>query len=215
MKVDLHCHGAEHSGCATSRTVEMVRAIREAVGPEVDIMLDAWNSWDVRYTLDMANRLAEYRPRWLEEVVKPDDIPGYARIRAASPVPISGGEHEYTRWGARDYFTAGAVDLYQADTFWAGGISEMTKIFAMASGFDIPTIPHGHSVPVNAHLTAAQSPGAVPYIEYLVQWNEIIQFFLKHPVRPVNGQVTVSDLPGIGLEVDESKVEEQRVLKWE
>jgi L-alanine-DL-glutamate epimerase-like enolase superfamily enzyme len=163
----------------------------------------------------MANRLEEYRPRWLEEVVKPDDIPGYARIRQASPVPISGGEHEYTRWGARDYFTAGAVDLYQADTFWAGGISEMMKIFALASAFEIPTIPHGHSVPVNAHLTAAQSPGTVPYIEYLLQWNEIMQFFLKYPVRPVKGRVTVSDLPGLGLEIDEAKVEDRRLLTWE
>ena len=197
------------------KNVELVRAVREAVGPDVEIMFDAWNSWDVRYTLDIANRVAEYRPRWLEEVVKPDDIPGYARIRAASPVPISGGEHEYTRWGARDYFTAGAVDVYQADTFWAGGISEMLKILAMGSAFDVPTIPHGHSVPANAHLTAAQSPATTPVIEYLVQWNEIIQFFLKHPVRPVNGYVTVSDTPGLGLEIDDSKVEEKRLLKWD
>ena len=197
------------------KNVELVRSIREAVGPEVEIMLDAWNSWDVRYALDMANRIAEYRPRWIEEVVKPDDIPGYARVRAQSPVPIAGGEHEYTRWGARDYFTAGAVDLYQADTFWAGGISEMMKIFALASAFEVQAIPHGHSVPVNAHLTAAQSPGLTPYIEYLVQWNGVMQFFLKNPVRPVNGKVTVSDQPGIGLEIDDSKVVERRSVKWE
>jgi L-alanine-DL-glutamate epimerase-like enolase superfamily enzyme len=177
-------------------------------------MLDAWNSWDVRYAMDMARRLAEYRPRWIEEVVKPDDIPGYARVRAASPVPIAGGEHEYTRWGARDYLTAGAVDVYQADTFWAGGISEMAKIFALASAFEVQAIPHGHSVPVNAHLTAAQSPTLTPYIEYLVQWNEITQFFLAHPIRPVDGQITVSDRPGLGLEIDDSKVTERRKIEW-
>ena len=148
-------------------------------------------------------------------MVKPDDIPGYARIRAASPVPISGGEHEYTRWGARDYLSAGAVDVYQADTFWAGGISEMTKIFALASAFEVQSIPHGHSVSVNAHLTAAQSPTLTPYIEYLIQWNEITQFFLAHPIKPVDGQITVSDRPGLGLEIDESKVTKRRRIEWE
>ena len=83
------------------RNVDLMRVLREAVGDDVDVMLDAWSSWDVRYTLDMARRMAEYRPRWIEEPVKADDIANYARIRAASPVPISGGEHEYTRWGAR------------------------------------------------------------------------------------------------------------------
>jgi L-rhamnonate dehydratase len=197
------------------KNIELVRAIRQAVGPDVEIMLDAWNSWDVWYAIDMANRLAEFRPRWIEEVVKPDDIPGYARVRSASPVPISGGEHEYTRWGARDYFTAGAVDVYQADTFWAGGISEMVKIFALASAFEIQAIPHGHSVPVNAHLTAAQSPGVTPYIEYLEQWNGVHQHFLKYPVKPVDGQISVSDIPGLGLELDYSKVSSRQTLEWE
>ena len=207
-------YGPMDGEIGAQKNIELVRAIRQAVGPEVEIMLDAWNSWDVRYTLDMARRLAEYRPRWIEEVVKPDDIPGYARIRAASPVPIAGGEHEYTRWGARDYLTAGAVDVYQADTFWAGGISEMNKIFALASAFEVQAIPHGHSVPVNAHLTAVQSPTLTPYIEYLVQWNEITQFFLAHPVKPVDGQITVSDRPGLGLEIDDSKVTERRRIEW-
>jgi len=207
-------YGPMDGEIGAQKNIQLVRTIRQAVGSEVDIMLDAWNSWDVRYAMDMARRLAEYRPRWIEEVVKPDDIPGYARVRAASPVPIAGGEHEYTRWGARDYLTAGAVDVYQADTFWAGGISEMAKIFALASAFEIQAIPHGHSVPVNAHLTAAQSPTLTPYIEYLVQWNEITQFFLAHPIRPVDGQITVSDRPGLGLEIDDSKVIERRKIEW-
>jgi L-alanine-DL-glutamate epimerase-like enolase superfamily enzyme len=196
------------------KNVELVRTLREAVGPDVDIMIDAWNSWDVRYALDMANRMAEFRPRWLEEVVPPDDIKGQARVNALSPVPISGGEHEYTRWGAREYFEAGAVDVYQADTVWAGGVSEMLKIFAMASAFGVEVIPHGGAVPINAHLTAAQSPALTPLIEYLVHWNEVMQLFWKDPVKPVNGYITVSDLPGLGLEVDDAKVESRQTLDW-
>ena len=91
----------------------------------------------------------------------------------------------------------------------------MTKIFALASAFEVQSIPHGHSVPVNAHLTAAQSPTLTPYIEYLIQWNEITQFFLAHPIKPVDGQITVSDRPGLGLEIDESKVTKRRRIEWE
>ena len=90
----------------------------------------------------------------------------------------------------------------------------MTKIFALASAFEVQVIPHGHSVPVNAHLTAAQSPSLAPFIEYLVQWNEIHQIFLKYPVKPVNGEITVSDQPGLGLEIDESKVVDRRTIEW-
>ncbi len=194
--------------------IQLVGDVREAAGDEVDIMFDAWNSWDVRYALDMANRMAEFRPRWLEEPVMPDQIGNYARIRAASPIPISGGEHEYTRWGARDYLRAGAVDIFQPDTCWAGGVSEVVKICALASAYDVQVIPHGHSVPVNAHLALAVPLTVTPLIEYLVKWNAVHRFFFKNPVTPVDGQIRVTEAPGIGMEIDESKVLAERELSW-
>ena len=126
-------------------------------------MIDAWMSWNVPYTLDMAQRLKPYDPRWLEEPVLPDKIAQYAEIRADSVVQISGGEHEYTRYGIKELLDARAVDLMQADTYWAGGISEMQKICTLCSAYDIPIVPHGHSVPANVQLSAALSPagGAV------------------------------------------------------
>ncbi len=194
--------------------LELMRVLREAAGPDIDIMLDVWSSWNVRYTLEMARRMLDYRPRWIEEPVKADDIPNYARIRAASPVPISGGEHEYTRWGARDYLQAGAVDVYQADTIWGGGISEMIKIATLCSVYDVAFVPHGATVPVNAHVSLALSPAACPYIEYLLKHNELRQFMFKRPVKPVNGYISLTDAPGLGLEIDESKVLRERSLRW-
>ena len=194
--------------------MQLVGDVREAAGDEVHIMFDAWNSWNVRYALDMANRMAEFRPRWLEEPVMPDQIGNYARIRAASPIPISGGEHEYTRWGARDYLRAGAVDIFQPDTCWAGGVSEVVKICALASAYDVQVIPHGHSVPVNAHLALSVPLTVTPLIEYLVKWNAVHQFFFKNPVMPVDGQIRVTEAPGIGMEIDESKVLAERELSW-
>lgn len=195
-----------------ARTVALVQTLREAVGPDVEIMIDAWMSWNVPYTVEVAERIAEYRPRWIEEPVMPDKIASCAEIRHRSPVPIATGEHEYTRWGIKDLLDASAADILQPDTYWAGGITEMVKICAVASIYDIPVIPHGHSVPANVHLSAALPIDAVPFVEYLVKWNELLQFFWKTPLKPVNGMVTVPDGPGMGVELDPAKIEEEREL---
>ncbi|MCC6944864.1 MAG: hypothetical protein IT335_09835 [Thermomicrobiales bacterium] len=192
------------------KNVEMMEILRSSAGADTDIMVDAWMSWNVPYTLDMAQRLKPYDPRWLEEPVMPDMIPQYTEIRAASVVPISGGEHEYTRFGIKELLDARAVDLMQADTYWAGGISEMQKICTLCSAYDIPIIPHGHSVPANVQLSAALSPAGVPYVEFLVKWNEILQFFFKNPVLPVDGWITVPNDPGMGIEIDPDKIDSER-----
>ena len=162
------------------RNVRLVKTLREAVGPDVDIMLDCWMSWSVPYTLQMSKRLAEYHPRWLEEPVLPDKIAQYAEIRANSHVPISGGEHEYTRWGHKALLDARAVDVLQPDVHWTGGISETMKIVALASAYDVPVIPHGNSAGT-IHVLAAWPETTCPLLEYLFKWNEITQFFYKTP----------------------------------
>ena len=196
------------------RNSQLVSALRGAVGDSVDVMLDCWMSWDVPYTIQMAERLEEYEPRWLEEPVLPDKIESYAAIRRQVRVPIAGGEHEYTRWGLKALMDAEAVDVLQPDIYWAGGITEMLKICALASTYDLPVIPHGHSTPASAHLIASQPASVCPRLEYLVKWNEIHQFFLKTPLKPRGGVVRLPDTPGIGMELDESRVEAQRLVRW-
>lgn len=192
----------------------LVRTVREAAGPDIDIMLDCWMSWDVPYTIHMADRLQDYQPRWLEEPVLPDKIDQYAEIRRNVRIPISGGEHEYTRWGIKALLDAAAVDVLQPDIYWAGGITEMLKICAIASAHDLPVIPHGHSTPASLHLIASQPVTTCPVLEYLVKWNEIHQFFLKYPVKPVDGYVTVQDRPGMGMELDADKILERRDISF-
>ena len=147
-----------------ARNLRLVRTVRESAGPDVDIMFDAWMSWDVPYTIRMAERMEEYLPRWIEEPVLPDKIEQYAEIRRNSRIPISGGEHEYTRWGLKQLMDAGACDVLQPDIYWAGGISEMMKIGALASAYDLPVIPHGHSTtgqrPLHRSMAADDLPAA-------------------------------------------------------
>lgn len=206
--------GPTDGAAGIQRNLRLVRTLRETAGPDVDIMLDCWMSWDVPYTIQMADRLEEYNPRWLEEPVLPDKIDQYAEIRQNVRIPISGGEHEYTRWGLKALMDAGACDVLQPDIYWAGGISEMQKIIALASAYDLPVIPHGHSTPATAHVIAAWPQTTCPILEYLVKWNEIHQFFLKTPLKPVGGKVILPTTPGLGMELDKDKIEKQTDLTF-
>jgi L-alanine-DL-glutamate epimerase-like enolase superfamily enzyme len=197
------------------KNIELAEVLRDAIGPDVDFMLDAWMSWDVPYTLRIADEIAHLEPRWIEEPVMPDKIEQYAEIRAQSPVPISGGEHEYTRWGMKQLLDARAIDVAQPDIYWAGGITELNNICIIASAYDIPVIPHGHSTPASAHLIAAHPVVTCPWVEYLIKWNQIHQHFWKEPLLPVNGIVTVPETPGLGTELDEAKIETSRYLTFE
>lgn len=145
----------------------------------------------------------------------PDKIEQCAEIHRRSVVPTATGEHEYSRWGLKALLDANAADLLQPDTYWAGGISEIVKISALASAYDVPIIPHGHSVPANVQLAAVMPITLYPMIEYLVKWNEIHQHFFINPVKPVNGTVRLPSGPGMGVELDPAKIESERTLRWD
>ena len=209
-------HGPADGRSGMARNLELARTLREAVGPDVDVMIDAWMSWDVPYTLEFAERAADCGLRWIEEPVLPDRRDSYAEItrRIGNRIAVAGGEHEYTRWGVHELLRAGALQVCQPDTYWAGGLTEMLKIAALASLYDVQLIPHGHSVPANAHLTFALSPALVPLLEYLNKWNLIHQWFLAHPVRPVGGFLEPPQEPGLGMDLDEGKIESRRELTF-
>jgi L-rhamnonate dehydratase len=207
-------HGPADGVAGVRKNVALAEALREAVGSDVDVMIDAWMSWDVPYTLRMARDLEDVAPRWIEEPVMPDKPRSYAEItrRIGNTIAVSGAEHEYTRWGIHQLMQARAMNIYQPDTYWAGGITEMTKIAALASVYDVQLIPHGHSVPANANFSFAQPAPLVPMLEYLVKWNILHQWFLKVPVHPVQGSVTPPTAPGLGMELDEDKIESREEL---
>ena len=209
-------HGPASGIEGVNANIELVEALRDGSGHEADIMMDAWSSWSVPYTLGIAAKIAEYNIKWLEEPVLSDRLDSYIELQRNSPIPISGGEHEYTRWGFRQIVENKAMDYLQPDIYWAGGISELVKICSLASTFDLPVIPHGHSAQATAHLIAAQSPDTCPIQEHLIKWNQVHQFFLKDQLNPTSGEISVSRLekPGIGIEIDENKVESEKILSW-
>ena len=155
-----------------------------------------------------ARLLAEHEPRLCRRPLRADrGVPAALARRAVharphrqprqaegkTSIPLSGAEHEYTRWGFKRFVEKEALDILQPDIYWCGGLSETLKIAAYATVHDLITIPHGHSTPIGIHFSAAQSPIHTPYQEYLMKWNDINMHFLKHPVHPVKGMIRIPD----------------------
>lgn len=196
------------------KNIELMEALRETAGPEMKIMIDAWKSWDMPYTLKMGELLGEFDPYWFEEPVIPDFIESYAELRAASTVLIAGGEQEYTRWGFQLLMDMKAMDIYQPEPVACGGISEALKICNMASARDVPAILHCGSLPANLQISFAQSPAVTPMMEYLIlsQLGET-QFFFKNEIKPVKGYFYPPTIPGL-YELDEKKIQDEHDIGW-
>ncbi|MBL7118844.1 mandelate racemase/muconate lactonizing protein [Candidatus Bathyarchaeota archaeon] len=194
------------------KNIELAKTLRDAVGYDVEIMLDCWQSWNVKYTIRMARKLERYEPTWLEEPVLGDMVDEMAEIKAAVDIPISGAEHEYTRWGFMNLAKKNALDIWQPDVTWAGGISEVTKICAIASSVGIPVVPHSGNAPISQHIWFSQNIATVPIAEYLVKWNPIHQAFQKEQLTPKKGFIYPWKNPGLGIELDESKIEEKTYI---
>ncbi|MBI4219027.1 MAG: mandelate racemase/muconate lactonizing protein [Chloroflexi bacterium] len=207
-------HGPGSGAEGVRLNVALVKTLRETLGDDYDIMLDAWQSWDYQYAIRICQEIEEYKPRWLEEVAMPDRIDTYVQVKAATSIPLSGAEHEYTRWGFKRFIEAGALDILQPDIYWCGGMSETLKIAAYASVYDLSVIPHGHSTPAGIHFSAAMSPSVTWIQEFLVKWNVIHQWFLKNPIEPANGVIKVPEGPGMGMDLDPAKIEKEEELRW-
>lgn len=202
-------HGPMSGNEGFNKNVELVATLRDALGENDDIMLDCWQSMDVNYVIRLAEAIEDFNPRWLEECAMPDRIDSYRKIRESTNIPLSGGEHHYTRWGLKQFIDSEALDILQPDIYWAGGLSEVLKIAALATGSDLVTIPHGHSTHAGIHFSVTQSPIHTPYQEYLMKWNTIHQHFLRNPVKPEAGSIKAPTSVGMSMELDNDKIERE------
>ena len=200
------------------KNLELVQTVRQAIGPDVELMADAYMGWDVPYAIRMIRMIedAGIGLKWVEEPVIPDDIDGYAQIRESVSTPISGGEHEFTRYGFRELIRRRAVDILQPDVNRAGGITEARKIWAMAAGFGLPVIPHAGQAH-NYHLVMAHLNS--PMAEYLPPVGEggvldddtlFYEIFTGEPTA-ADGHVSLSGAPGLGLELNMARIREWRI----
>jgi L-rhamnonate dehydratase len=193
------------------RNLAMARAVRGAVGEGYPLMFDAFMGWDATYAADMLRGLEPVEPYWVEEPVPPEHLDVFRRLVPQTSIRLATGEHAHTRWQIKELLDAG-VGVIQADPDWAGGITEQRHICSLCSAYDVPVVAHGHAIAVPLHVAASQSPQVVPMIEYLVNIQERNQFFHATIHRPVDGALELSTAPGLGIDLDPSRVEDRRVL---
>jgi len=192
--------------------VQLVKALREAVGDDVQIMFDAYQGWDLQYALEWCRKVEQYRPYFVEEAVAMSDLESFIRLSKATSIPIATGEHVYGRWEAEQFFKADVVQFIQADPEWCGGVSETVKIAHLASVHGVKLLPHCHNVYAALHIVASQSPSVCPFGEYLINYVPEKLHFMKDPLLTSNGLVQLSEKPGFGIELDPAKVEKQEIL---
>ncbi|MCC5829564.1 MAG: hypothetical protein JJU36_08960 [Phycisphaeraceae bacterium] len=201
-------HGPSDGEAGMDVNEATIRTLREHLPESVELMVDAWRSWDLPYALRMLDRLRPYRLSWVEEPLRPELEDAYGRLRGSVSVPIARGEHEYTRWGAASVFHRGGADVYQPDVMWCGGLTEMVKITAVASAAGAIICPHTSLIKPTLHYLAATSPGEASMLEYPVFADTFhAECFLANPSMAGHGTLEIPGEPGLGMEIDEDKID--------
>ena len=207
--VDAGCSAVKMKigGLSPSQDEDRVRAVREAIGPDVHLMLDANNAWpDLPSALVALRRLEKYSPYWIEEPFLPDDIESHAALARATPMLVATGEVEAGRWRFKEILDKKAAAVLQADAIVCGGVSEWRRIAATASSYGIPVAPHAwHDI--HAHLVASATNAS--FVEFMPD-STIVNFreIIDHQMELDGGYLVISDRPGLGFGFDPGKIDE-------
>jgi D-galactarolactone cycloisomerase len=207
-------------GFGVVEDVVLIRAVRTAIGPDVGLTLDANHGFDALEAIALGRAVADLDIGWFEEPVVPDDLGSYIEVRRGQPIPVAGGECEFTRWGFREVFLRRAMDIVQPDTCAAGGLSECKKIADMAAAFGVRYLPHvwgtGIGLAASLQLLAVlpdvpprHTPRA-PLLEFDRSEHPFRQAVLQSPIEHVRGRVEIPDGPGLGIEINRSALESFR-----
>ena len=208
---------ADRGVCEVSLAEDLarVRAVREAIGPDVRLMVDANGAWDVPTAVRMGRALEELDVYWFEEPVWPDDLAGSAEVAAKVAIPIAGYETcSYGTVSFRDYIAARAVHFVQPDVAWAGGLTETLKIAHLAQAANLPLAPHIHGSAVGvaaaAHLLGAVRNGSMA--EMVFPAHPLMGDLVREPlVVDGTGEIDLGERPGLGIELDPDAVKRYRV----
>jgi len=194
-----------------------VKAVREAIGPDIKLMVDVNGSWDVDTAIQQLKAWEPYDVYWLEEPVPPHDIPGYVRVRERSGTTyIVGGEQHAGLAEHRQLIEQGAVDILQPNAAITGGITDFLRIHAFATAHSVPVSPWNLQM---VHLHMAAGLENVKWIEYFMPDNELLKFqtnlfkgpALREEVTDEGVFLLAPEGPGLGLELDEAVAEESLV----
>jgi L-alanine-DL-glutamate epimerase-like enolase superfamily enzyme len=185
-------------------SIERVRVMREAIGPDVDLMCDINQLWSVNQAIEVGRRIEPYQLFWLEDPTAHDDYPGLARIADALGTPIAAGEYHYGIVPFRHLLEARSIDIVMIDLLRVGGITQWMKVAGMAEAFNLPVV--SHLIPeFHVHLVAAIPNGLT--VEYM-PWT--LRLFEETPALD-KGHLVVPSRPGLGLAFDQDAIKRYQV----
>ena len=208
-------------GFSVAEDLKVLRAVREAVGPDMRLMVDANHGYDAIEACAFGQRAAEYGVDWFEEPVVPEQLSAYRAVRAGQPIPVAGGETWHTRYGMREPVETRAVDIIQPDICGVGGFTEAKRVADLAALHGVRVVPHvwGTAVQIAAALQfmAAMVPNPVrrdpiePILEFDRTHNPFRQAIVTTPIEHVKGIVSIPDGPGLGIEINRDALAEFRL----
>lgn len=192
------------------RDVSRVETVRNAVGDGIDLMIDANYKLPFNKALELCKKIERFGIAFFEEPVYGNDALLLADLRRKTNIPIAAGQNEGSKWRHRELMVNGSIDFAQPNVAYVGGFTEGAKVAAMAQAFNLPIANGGGWPHLNAHLQAGVDNGC--RVEFhLLMWRTSEQIF-REPPRPVNGNVTLPETPGLGLEPVEEALKDS-ILK--
>lgn len=187
--------------------LKCVAAVREAVGNDVDLLIEGHGRFDVPTGIKIAQELAQFKVMWFEEPVPPNNLEALKAVRDKSPVAISAGERLYTRFDYNELFRLRAADYIQPDVSHAGGIIELKKIAAIAEANYIPFAPHNPSGPV-ANAATLQLAACCPNFCILeIMYSDVgyRKFITNENLEYKDGRIKIGNKAGLGIELNEEE----------
>lgn len=193
------------------KAVDIVGAVREAVGDEVELLIECHGRFNPYTAIEISKELEQFKIMLMEEPCPPDNLEAIAKVRRKSKIPVSAGERVYTIYGFEDLFSKDAVDIAQPDMFHTGGMMECKKIAGMAEAKHIPVSFHNPSGPVsNAAILqlAAATPNFLIH-EIMLNDGKFRQSITNEEVIFEDGYIKINDKPGLGIDVNVEEVEKR------
>lgn len=199
-------------GLGIKKDAELVKKIREAIGPDISLMVDSNHAYTLREASELARKIEKYDIGWFEEPLSPEFYEQSKELRDKTSIPIAGGECEYLRFGFQQLIKNKSVDIIQPDICACGGLTEAKRIAALASTNGIDLVPHTWGTSIGIHVALhfianlESVPGRMFDSEYLIEYDQTengLRECLTFPkVEMIDGMIEVPTRPGLGIDVD-------------
>ncbi|MCH8911437.1 MAG: mandelate racemase/muconate lactonizing enzyme family protein [Chloroflexi bacterium] len=195
---------------------DLMSALRDGVGPDIELMIDAHGNFDVSTATDLCNRMSKFNLTWFEEPLQPESLDAHRQLRRNTDINLCIGERKYTRWDFAPYLQEGLVNYIMPDICWTGGISEMKRIAILAETYYVPISPHDASGAFNV-ITGAHVLMNVPNIYRLEMSDHSLKNYnsvITEPLDIRDGHLRLPDKPGLGYELDHDFIASHPDPEW-